>query len=75
VTYYGTEIWDISGSGNIWKIFEKWFWGKTEKISWTDRVRDEGMLHRVNEYGEISNVQIKEGRPNGLVTSCSGPSS
>jgi N-acetyl-anhydromuramyl-L-alanine amidase AmpD len=41
-----------------------WFWRRVE-ISWTDRVRYEGVLHR-----EISYIQQKEGRLNGLLTPC-----
>jgi hypothetical protein len=40
-----------------------------EKISLTDRVRDD-VLHRVNECRGISYLQLNEGRPDGLVTSC-----
>jgi len=29
--------------------FELWCWRRTEKISWTDRVRNEKELHRVKE--------------------------
>jgi hypothetical protein len=29
--------------------FEMWCWRRMEKISWTDRVRNEEVSHRVNE--------------------------
>ena len=44
---YGAEIW------TLWKVdqkhlesFEMWCWRRMEKISWTDRVRNEEVLHR-----------------------------
>jgi hypothetical protein len=42
-----------------------------EKISWTDRVRNEEILCRVKEEMNILHT-IKEGKLNGLVTSCVG---
>jgi hypothetical protein len=30
-----------------------WCWGRMEKISWTDRVRNEEVLHRVKEERNI----------------------
>jgi hypothetical protein len=40
-----------------------------EKISWTDRVRNEKVLHRVKEERNILHT-IKIKRLTGLVTSC-----
>jgi hypothetical protein len=46
---YGAEKW------TLWKVYQKymgsfqmWCWRRMEKISWTDRVRNE-VLHRVKE--------------------------
>jgi hypothetical protein len=33
--------------------FEMWCWRRMEKISWTDRVRNEEVLHRVKEVRNI----------------------
>ena len=33
--------------------FEMWRWRRLEKISWTDRVRNEKVLHRVKEGRNI----------------------
>jgi hypothetical protein len=33
--------------------FEMWCWRRMEKISWTDRVRNEDVLHRVKEERNI----------------------
>jgi hypothetical protein len=37
----------------IWKSFEICCWRRMEKISWTDRVRNEEVLHRVKEERNI----------------------
>jgi len=42
-----------------------------EKISWTDRVRNEEVLHGVKEKKNFIQT-IKERRLTGLVTSCVG---
>jgi hypothetical protein len=41
------------------------------EISWTDRVRNEEVLHRVKMERNILRTK-KEGRLTGLVTSCVG---
>jgi hypothetical protein len=33
--------------------FEMWCWRRMEKINWTDRVRNEKVLHRVKEERNI----------------------
>jgi hypothetical protein len=33
--------------------FERWRWRRMEKISWTNRVRNEEVFHRVNEERNI----------------------
>jgi len=35
------------------EYFEMWCWRRMEKISWTDHVRNEEALHRVNEQRNI----------------------
>jgi hypothetical protein len=42
-----------------------------EKISWTDSVRNEGVLQRVKEDRNILHT-VKEGRLTGLEASCVG---
>jgi hypothetical protein len=39
--------------------FEMWCWKRMEKISWTDRVNNEAVLHRVGK--EHSSHNKKEG--------------
>jgi hypothetical protein len=39
-----------------------WCWRRIEKISWTDRVRNEEVLHRVKEERNIlQTIKRKEG--------------
>jgi hypothetical protein len=40
--------------------FEMWCWRRMEKISWTDRINNEAVLHRVKEYS--SHNKTKEGQ-------------
>jgi hypothetical protein len=56
VALYDAETW------TLWKVYQKypesfdvWCWRKMEKISWTDRVRNEVLLrvHRVQEERNI----------------------
>ena len=44
-------------------IFEMWCWRRVEKISWTDRVRNEEVLHRVKEERNIVHT-VKRKRAN-----------
>jgi len=43
--------------------FEMWCWKKTEKIIWTDHVRNEEVLLRVKEYSNILH-EISKGKAN-----------
>ena len=53
ITFYGAEI------RILWKVHQKYLesfemsWGRLEKISWTDHVGDEEVLHRVKEERNI----------------------
>jgi hypothetical protein len=54
IVLYGAETW------TLWKIdqkyhesFEMWCWGRMEKISWTNCVKNEEVLHRVKEERNI----------------------
>ena len=38
---------------NTWKVFEMWCWRRMDKISWTNHVRNEEVLLRVNEQRNI----------------------
>jgi replicative superfamily II helicase len=51
---YGAETWTIwEVDQKYLKSFEVWCWRRMEKISWTDRVRNEEVLHRVKEERNI----------------------
>ena len=69
---YGVEIW------TLWKVDQKymessemWCWRRMEKISWTDRVRNEDVLHRVKKERNILHT-INTIKKEGLVTPCLG---
>ena len=51
---YGAEIWTLwAADQKHLKSFEMWCWRRTEKISWTDHVRNEEVLLRINEQRNI----------------------
>jgi len=51
---YGAEIWALRAADQKYlESFETWCWRRMEKISWTDHVRYEDVLHRVNEQRNI----------------------
>ena len=51
---YGDENWTLRETDQKrLESFETWCWRRMEKISWTDRVRNEEVLLRVNEQRNI----------------------
>jgi hypothetical protein len=51
---YGAETWTLLKADHKYlESFEMWCWRMMEKISWTDRVRNEEVLHRVKEERNI----------------------
>jgi hypothetical protein len=47
---YGAETWTLrKADQKHLERFEMWCWRRTEKIGWTDRLRNEEVLHRVKE--------------------------
>ena len=51
---YGAETWMLQATDQkCLESFEMWCWRRTEKISWTDHVRNEEVLLRVNEQRNI----------------------
>jgi hypothetical protein len=47
---YGAERWKLRKIDQMYpEGFEIWCWRRMEKISWNDRMRNEGVLHRVKE--------------------------
>jgi hypothetical protein len=50
----GAETWTLGEVDRKYlESFEMWCWRRMEKISWTNRVRDEEVLHRVKEKRNI----------------------
>jgi hypothetical protein len=51
---YGAETWALRKvDQKDVENFEMWCWRRKEKSSWTDRVRNEEVLHRVKEEWNI----------------------
>jgi hypothetical protein len=51
---YGAETWTLQAADQKHLgSFEMWCWRRMEKISWTDRVRNEEVLLRVKEQRNI----------------------
>ena len=51
---YGAETWTLRATDQErLESFEMWCWRRMEKISWTDHVRNEEVLLRVNEQRNI----------------------
>jgi hypothetical protein len=61
VALYGAEMWTLRKVDQKYlDSFEMWCWRRMEKISCTDRVRNEEVLHRVKEMRNI--LHIVKGR-------------
>jgi hypothetical protein len=51
---YGAETWTLRKVDQKYlESLELWCWRRMEKISWTDRVRNEEVLHIVKEERNI----------------------
>jgi len=51
---YGAETWTLRAADQKYlESFEMWCWRRMEKISWTDHVKNEEILFRVNEQTNI----------------------
>jgi hypothetical protein len=51
IALYGAETWTLRKLDQKYlESFEMWCWRRTEKTSWTGRVNNEAVLHRVKEY-------------------------
>jgi hypothetical protein len=54
IALYGAETWTLRAvDQKQLESFEMWCWRRIEKISWTDRVRNEEVLLRVKEQRNI----------------------
>jgi predicted DNA-binding ribbon-helix-helix protein len=41
---------------------EMWFWRRMEKISWTDRVKNKELLHRVKDRIMLHTIERKKAK-------------
>ena len=49
MAFYGAETWTLRAADqNYLESFEMWCWRRMETISWTEHVRNEEVLLRVN---------------------------
>jgi len=70
IALYGAETWTLRAvDQKHLESFEMRCWRRMEKISWTDRVRNEEVLLRVKEQTNILH-EIINGWVSGLVTFC-----
>ena len=54
IALYGAETWTLRAvDQKLLEGFQMWCWRRMEKISWTDHVRNEDVLLRVKEQGNI----------------------
>jgi hypothetical protein len=54
IALYGAETWRLRKVDQKYlESFEMWCWRRMEKISWTDHVRNEEVLRRVEEERNI----------------------
>jgi hypothetical protein len=61
IVLYGAETWTLRKvDQKHLESFEMWCWRRVEKISWTDRLRNEEVLHRVKEERIILHTTKKK---------------
>jgi hypothetical protein len=53
IPFYGAETWTLRADQKHLKSIEMWCWRRMVNISWTDHVRNEGVLLRVKEQRNI----------------------
>ena len=54
MAFYGAETWMLRAADQKYlERFEMWCWRRMEKISWTDHMKNEEVLIRVNEQRNI----------------------
>jgi hypothetical protein len=60
MTLYGAETWTLRKiDQKHLESFEMWCWRRTEKISWTDNVRNEEVLHGIKEERNIIHTTVE----------------
>jgi hypothetical protein len=54
IALYGAETWSLRKLDQKYlEGFEMWCWRRMEKMSWTDSINNEAVLHRVKEERNI----------------------
>ncbi|KAJ4436630.1 hypothetical protein ANN_16761 [Periplaneta americana] len=67
-TLYGAETWTLRRSKEKrLEPFEMWIWRRMERVKWTDRIRNEAVLERVDEERMVLKLISKD---KGLCTVC-----
>jgi hypothetical protein len=58
---YGAERWTIREVDQKYLVsFEVWCWRRMQKMSWTDRVRNEEVLHRLKERNILHTIKRRK---------------
>jgi hypothetical protein len=61
IALYGAETWTLRKvDQKHLESFDMWCWRRMEKISWTDRVRNEEVLHRVEERNIVHTIKRRK---------------
>jgi hypothetical protein len=61
IALYGAETWTLRKVDQKYlESFEMWCWRRMEKIIWTDRVRNEEILHRVKERNILHKIKRRK---------------
>jgi hypothetical protein len=61
IALYGVETWTLRKVDQKYlESFEMWCWRRMEKISWTDRVRHDEVLHRVKERNILHTIKRRK---------------
>ena len=64
MAFYVAENWTFQAADQKYlERFEMWCWRRMENISWTDHVRNEEVLHRVNKQRNIQH-EIRKWKAN-----------
>jgi hypothetical protein len=59
--FYGAETWTCRKVDQKYReSFEMWCWRRMEKISWTDRVRNEEVLHSVKDRNIVHAIKRRK---------------
>jgi hypothetical protein len=61
IAWYGAETWTLRKVDQKYlESFEMWCWRRMEKLSWTDRVRNEEVLHTVKGRNIVHTIKSRK---------------